>query len=437
MPEHSFTHLLAVLVALLLAAKLLGVLAQKIGQPAVVGELIAGVLLGKSVLGLLNPADPVILAFAELGVLVLLFEIGLDTHLKSLMKVGNEALTVAIVGVAIPFGLGYGAATALGLGTLPAIVSGAALTATSIGISARTLSDLDRLNTSEGQIVLGAAVLDDIVGLVILSVVSGLVGGTALSLGGVALTSAVAIVFVIAAVLVGSLVIPPVFKAIATIEASGTLGVVGLAFAFLLAWLADAAGSATIIGAFSAGLILNATPQRAAIEKATTQLGHFFVPIFFASVGAAVELDAFVDGKALAIGATLIAVGIIGKFVAGYAPFWFKGRKSLIGIAMIPRGEVGLIFAQMGLTTGALTAHLYSAIAMMVLVTTLITPPLLAWNVRYSPKRRPSDLPGQGGIDDLVAGAATREFPAFPVTPADGEIVASEAVVPRSTDAAS
>lgn len=410
MTDHSFPQLLAVLVALLLSTKLLGVLAQRIGQPAVVGELIAGVLLGKSVLGLLDPTNPVIHSLAELGVLVLLFEIGLHTDLKSLMKVGNEAIVVAIVGVALPFGFGYYASTALGLATIPSIVAGAALTATSIGISARTLSDLGQLKSAEGQIVLGAAVLDDIVGLVILSVVSGLVGGTALSLGGIALTSAIAIGFVIAAVVLGGLLVPPVFRAIASIEQSGTLGVVGLAFAFFLAWLAASAGSATIIGAFSAGLILHGTPQRLAIEKATTQLGHFFVPIFFASVGAAVELGALADAKVLAIGGALIAVGVIGKLAAGYSPVWFKGNKSLIGVAMIPRGEVGLIFAQMGLHSGALTPHLYSAIAMMVLVTTFITPPLLAWIVRSKAAATPGDRPGEGGIDDLVAGAATGEY---------------------------
>jgi Kef-type K+ transport system membrane component KefB len=410
MTDHSFPQLLAVLVALLLSTKLLGVLAQRIGQPAVVGELIAGVLLGKSVFGLLDPTNPVIHSLAELGVLVLLFEIGLHTDLKSLMKVGNEAIVVAIVGVALPFGFGYYAATALGLATIPSIVAGAALTATSIGISARTLSDLGQLKSPEGQIVLGAAVLDDIVGLVILSVVSGLVGGTALSLGGIALTSAIAIGFVIAAVVLGGLLVPPVFRAIASIEQSGTLGVVGLAFAFFLAWLAASAGSATIIGAFSAGLILHGTPQRLAIEKATTQLGHFFVPIFFASVGAAVELGALADAKVLAIGGALIAVGVIGKLAAGYSPVWFKGNKSLIGVAMIPRGEVGLIFAQMGLHSGALTPHLYSAIAMMVLVTTFITPPLLAWIVRSKAASTPGDRPGEGGIDDLVAGAATGEY---------------------------
>lgn len=410
MTEHSFPHLLAVLVALLVSTKLLGVLAQRIGQPAVVGELIAGVILGGSVFGILDPQDPVILSLSELGVLILLFEIGLHTDLKSLVRVGGEALTVALVGVALPFAFGYGAAALLGLSTVPSIVAGAALTATSIGISARTLSDLGKLDTAEGQIVLGAAVLDDIVGLVILSVVSSLVGGVALSLGGITVTTSIAIGFVAAALVLGNFLVPPVFRAIATIEASGVLGVAGLAFAFLLALLAARVGSATIIGAFSAGLVLHATPQRQAIEKATTQLGHFFVPIFFASVGAAIELRTLGDGKVLAVGAALIAVGVVGKFVAGYAPFWFKGKKSLIGIAMIPRGEVGLIFARMGLATGALTSQLYSAIAMMVLVTTFITPPLLAWNAREAPRHEPIDRPGEGGIDDLVSGAATQEF---------------------------
>lgn len=410
MAEHSVTHLLAVLVAILVSTRLLGFVSQKLGQPTIVGELIAGVLLGKSVLGVLDPADPSILLFAEIGVLILLFEIGLHTSLKSLMKVGGEAMTVALVGVALPFGLGYGVATALGLAAIPSVLCGAALTATSIGISARTLSDLSQLETPEGQIVLGAAVLDDIVGLVILSVVSGLVGGVALTLGGITLTTAMAVGFVVAAVVLGSVLVPPVFRAIAGAEASVVLGIAGIVFALIMALLASKAGSASIIGAFAAGLILHPVPQRTSIEKSATQIGHMFVPVFFASVGAAVDVNTLADAKVLMIGAALIGVGVAGKFLAGYSPFWFSGRKSLIGIAMIPRGEVGLIFARMGLATGALTAHLYSSIAMMVLVTTLITPPLLAWNVRARPKLPPTDRPGEGGIDDLVSGTATGEF---------------------------
>lgn len=405
MTEHSFPHLLISLVALLIATKLLGVLAQRIKQPAVVGELIAGVLLGGSVLGIVDPNDPVIHALAELGVLILLFEIGLHTDLKSLMKVGSSAIVVAILGVVLPFGLGYWVSHALGLSVIPSIVAGAALTATSIGISARTLSDLGKLQSQEGQIVLGAAVLDDIIGLVILSVVSGLVGGAAVTVMGVSITTAIALGFVVAAVVLGGLLVPPLFRAVAQIEATGTLGVIGLAFAFFLAWLATSVGSATIIGAFSAGLVLHNTPQREAIEKATTNLGHFFVPIFFASVGAAIELGTLGDARVLAIGGALIVVGVLGKFLAGYGPWWFKGDKMLIGIAMVPRGEVGLIFARMGLATGALTSQLYSAIAMMVLVTTFMTPPLLAMRIGSNRGAPGDDRPGEGGIDDLVSGA--------------------------------
>ena len=409
MSHQDVPHLLAVLFALLVATKVFGLAAQRLGQPSVVGELLAGVLLGKSLLGILDPADPVIHDLAQLGVIVLLFEIGLHTDIRSLLKVGAAAIVVAIVGVALPFGLGYGVCIALGLPVIPAVVAGAALTATSIGISARTLSDLGQLRTAEGQIVLGAAVLDDVIGLVILSVVAGLVGGRAVTAGGIASTTGIAVGFIVVALVLGNLFVPPFFRFIERVEASGTLGVAALAFAFLLASLAAMAGSATIIGAFAAGLILHNTPQRSRIDSATTSLGHFFVPIFFAVVGAAVELGTLANPRALVIGAALIGVGVVGKVAAGFAPFWFKGRKLLIGVAMIPRGEVGLIFAQMGLATAALTAQLYSAIALMVVVTTLVTPLLLAYMVRSTPRQVDvTERPGDGGIDDLVAGAAQR-----------------------------
>ena len=405
MTQHDVPHLLAVLVALLAATKVLGLLAQRLGQPSVVGELVAGIILGRSLLGILDPADPVIHTLAALGVIVLLFEIGLHTDIRSLLGVGGEAMAVAVVGVVLPFALGYSVCLALGLSAIPSIIAGAALTATSIGISARTLSDLGQLRSREGQIVLGAAVIDDVIGLVILSVVGGLVGGATLSAWGIATTTAIAIGFIAAALILGSRVVPPFFRFIDRVEASGTLGVAGLAFAFLLAWLASLAGSATIIGAFAAGILLHNTPQRTRIESATTTLGLFFVPIFFAAVGAEVALGAFSDLRVLAVGSALLAVALVGKVAAGYAPVWFKGRKLLIGVAMIPRGEVGLIFAQMGLATTALTSELFSAVTMMVLATTLLTPPLLAYMIRsegYTADK--SDRPGLGGIDDLVAG---------------------------------
>ena len=410
--ESEIGVLLGVLVALIIGTKLLGELAQRMGQPAVLGELVAGVLLGGSVLGLLDPANPVIAALSEIGVLILLFQIGLHTDVKSLVSVGRAATTVALVGVALPFAGGYAVAVALGIEQIPALVCGAALTATSVGISARVLSDLGRLDSPEGQVVLGAAVLDDIVGLIILSVVAGFVGGESLTPVGIASTAIVAIGFVAVALLAGAFTIPPLFRLLSRIQIAGALGLFALAFAFTLGWLAQAAGSALIVGAFAAGLVLHPTPQGKAIEHDMTTLGHFFVPIFFASVGAAVELGALGDGRALLVGGALIVVGILGKVAAGFAPWGFTGDRLLIGVAMVPRGEVGLIFAQMGLVSGAIGADLFGALMLMVLATTFVTPPVLGWLARRrgpAPASGVRDRAGEGGIDDLVAGTHRRD----------------------------
>ena len=403
--SHLFVDLLATLVAIILATKLLGALAQRLGQPSVLGELLAGVVLGGSVLGVIDPQGPVIFALAELGVLILLFEIGLHTELASLVRVGVAAMSVGVVGVILPFAGGFAVSVMLGLDTLPAIVCGAALTATSVGISARVLSDLGQLDRTEGRIVLGAAVIDDVIGLIVLSIVTGLAAGVAPAPLPVLRTAAIAFGFIAAAIVIGRSLVPTVFRWIARIEVAGTLGLFGLAFAFVMAWLAEHSGSAMIIGAFAAGLILNPTPQRRTIERATTEIGHFFVPVFFAAVGAAVDVKSFMDPGTLAIGGALIVVGILGKMAAGYAPWWFKGNKALIGAAMVPRGEVGLIFAQMGLATGAIDVALFSAIALMVMVTTFAGPPLLQhFTARDGVEPSEIDRPGQGGVDDLVAG---------------------------------
>lgn len=404
MADHNtFPQLLLALVAIIVATKVLGEIAQRLKQPAVLGELVAGVMLGALVPGLLHASESILHSLAELGVLILLFEIGLHTDVRSLAKVGRSSLMVAAVGVVLPFGLGYFVAVALGIPTIPAIVCGAALTATSVGISARVLSDLGQLERPEGQIVLGAAVIDDVIGLIILSVVATMTAGAALDPLNVLKITAVAIGFIIVALYVGGRIAPKLFNLIEKVRVSGALGLAALAFAFLLAWAATSAGSATIIGAFAAGLILHPTPQRVQIERATTTLGHFFVPIFFASVGAAVDLRTLANPAMLTTGALLTLAAIIGKVAAGYAPWWLKGRKLLIGAAMVPRGEVGLIFAQMGLASGALSPVLFSALTLMVIVTTFVTPPALA-ALAGNAGQPGTDRPGEGGIDDLVAG---------------------------------
>ena len=404
--------LIAALAAIILATKLLGEAAQRLGQPAVLGELVAGVLLGGSVLGLIDPNAPVIHAMAELGVLVLLFQIGLHTDLKAMRAVGAVAATVGAVGVVVPFAGGVFVCRALGMATVPSLVAGAALTATSIGISARVLGDLRRLHTPEGQIVLGAAVFDDVVGLIILSVVSGVVAGGSVTLAGVVRTSGIAIGFVVVALVAGGLIVPRIFVRLAMVRSSGALGLLALAFALSLAWLADESGSAMIIGAFAAGLILHPTPQREEIERSMTSIGYLFVPVFFASVGASVDLRALASPESLAAGSALVAVGVTGKVLAGYAPWWFDGNKLLIGIAMVPRGEVGLIFAQMGLATGAISADVFGALLVMVVVTTFLTPPLLG---RIS-KRASTEEQALGGIDDLVSGPQNLARPTLPLT---------------------
>ena len=371
-PEFLF-----LLVAILVSAKLLGELAEKIGQPAVLGELLAGVLLGGSVLGIVDPHVEVIHLLAEIGVILLLFQIGLETNLGRFIRVGPASAAVAVTGVVLPFVLGYYTAMWLGLGALPAVVCGAALTATSVGITGRVLSDLGRLQEPESQVVLGAAVIDDIIGLIILAVVTGIMAGRELTVGSVATTTLVAFGFVIGVVVVGRFTMPPLFSLLARVGREETLATMALAFAFIIAFLAEQVGSALIIGAFAAGLVLGPTPQAHVIEHGVLRLSMLFVPIFFVWVGAAVDVRAFTDPQVLLIGGSLIVMAIVGKFAAGYAPWWFKGRKAVIGVGMIPRGEVGLIFARMGLTTGTLTTGVFSALALMVMVTTFIAPPLL------------------------------------------------------------
>jgi len=399
--DARVASLLAALVAVFIATRLLGALARRAGQPAVLGELVAGVLLGGSVLHVLDPADPVIYALAQIGVVILLFETGVHTDLKKLLAVGWIATIVAVAGVVVPLALGFAAMRRFGFDSAPALVCGAALCATSVGISARVLVELGWLDTLEGRVVLGAAVIDDIIGLIILSIVAALVAGQSIDARRIASSAGSAVIFVVLAVGVGSLVAPRILSSARLARSRGALGLVGLSFAFFLAWVAQRSGSAMIVGAFAAGLVFEDVPARREMESATETLGVFFVPIFFASVAARLELHALVEPRALAVGGALIAAGIVGKVVAGYAPFWFGGRKLLVGLAMIPRGEVGLIFAQLGIVSGAIDAGLFGAIMLMVVVTTFVTPLALGVAAGPVPPRETAPGPQAGGVGNL------------------------------------
>ena len=383
---HAIVQLLLVIAAVLITTRGLAVLAVKLGQPAILGELVGGILLGASVLGILDPNELAIKTLAELGLLILLFEIGLETDLRAITRVGGIAAIIAVVGVAFSFVIGYATLKAMGVNSLAAVVCAAALTATSIGVSTRVLADLGFLQTEEGRIVLGAAVLDDIIGLVLLSVIGSFVSGVAISAGGVARTSVIAFGFVAVAIAVGNFVVPPLFRALHRLRSPNTIAVMGLSFAFLLAALAGMLGSAIIVGGFVAGVLLNRIDQREEVKRSAAAMGTLLTPIFFASVGASVNLRALATPRTVLITVVLLVAGAVGKIVAAYVPWWFRGNKALIGVAILPRGEVELIVAQTGLAIGALDASLFGAITLMVLLTTLISPPLIQAVVRRDPR---------------------------------------------------
>jgi Kef-type K+ transport system membrane component KefB len=403
----DISGLLLALLAIFAAAKIFGELAERIGQPAVLGEMVGGIVIGVSGLHLIDAHDPVLHLLSELGVLLLLFLIGLETDLRRLLSVGGPALTVALAGVVLPFAGGYGVGMWLGLPTTVAVFLGAALTATSVGITARVLSDLGHLKSDESQVILGAAVVDDILGLVLLTVISAVAAGEMLTVGGVSKVFAVAFGFVALAIVVGSVLAPRLISLIARLRVAKALFFTSIMFGFGLAYLADLVGSALIIGAFAAGLVLARTERGRDIEHEVHDVAQFFIPIFFVSVGAAVDLKALNPFVAetrqfFVIGFVLTVVAIIGKFAAGFMVFGKPLRKPVIGVGMIPRGEVGLIFAQLGLTAGLLTTGLYSSVAMMVMITTFITPPVLRALLAKS-RRAAEEFPST--VSDLVTEA--------------------------------
>ncbi len=364
----------------LLGAKIFGELAERIGQPSVLGELLAGVILGPSVLGLV-PLSQGIFLLAEIGVVLLLFEVGLETDLDELLRVGGPALAVALAGMVLPFAGGYALSRALGYPTITAIFVGAALTATSIGITARVLSELSALKTPEGQIILGAAVIDDVLGLVILAIVSKLAQTGTLSTLAALKSTGLAIGFLLVALVVGIPLGKRLVDVVSRTSVRGTLGAAAVAFAVFVAWGAKKAESAPIVGAFAAGLALARTNRRHDIDAALKPVVDIFAPVFFVYVGTEVDVrflnPAVPENRpALLLGLGLTLIGFLGKLAAGFCA-WGRVRRAFIGAGMVPRGEVGLIFASLGLAEKALPDRVFVAVLLAVFATTFVAPPLL------------------------------------------------------------
>jgi len=413
------------LALILMSARLFAPLAQRIGFPAVLGELLLGVLLGNLSLfgvGLFETIvrDPIIAFIAELGVIVLLLQIGLETRLADPVKVGARATAVGAVGIVIPFVLG---AFVVGPWLLPGqaqntyLFLGATLSATSVGITGRVFRDLGKLATPAARIVLGAAVIDDVLGLVILAVVTGLVEAGSVSIGEVLRIIAEAAIFLAGSIWLGRKIAPHSSRWLARLDAGPSmLFAQVLATGLALAWLAHAIGLAPIIGAFAAGLLFEPlflkdfdTPRIVQeieplmrdpagrglqdrllpiLQKHTGHqheqmiepIGYFFVPVFFVLTGMQVDLRTLADPGIVAVALGVTAAAIAGKLAAGF--FAGNAGKWIVGWGMAPRGEVGLIFAMVGKRLGVMDDALFSVIVIMVILTTLITPPALTWLLR-------------------------------------------------------
>jgi Kef-type K+ transport system membrane component KefB len=375
----EFRELLLSLVLVWLAAKAAGEGMERIGQTAVLGELLAGVIIGPGVLGLVHESEA-LHALAELGVLILLFEVGLESDLHDLLRAGLQATLVATVGVLLPFAVGYGFMYWLGHDGLVAVFIGATLTATSVGITARVLADLRRLQDAAAKIVLGAAIVDDILGLIILAVVTGISQTGSVSAATVAFLSVKAIIFLMVAIIVGIRLAPTLMRWIGHLKTRGTLIVYSVVFAVALAAMADLMGLATIIGAFAAGLVLATTERRVHIEERIKPVADLLVPVFFVTVGMKVQpamLNPFAENALLGIALALTAVAIASKLAAGLAVYQRGVRRWPVGVGMVPRGEVGLIFAGAGLAAGVIGDDLYSALIVVVMLTTFVAPPWL------------------------------------------------------------
>jgi Kef-type K+ transport system membrane component KefB len=384
-------YILLELFIILMAAKIGGELAERVGQPAVLGELVFGVMVGGSVLGWV-PKNEMIDIFAQLGVIILLFEVGIASDFEIFMKAGLQAFVVASVGVICPFIGGYFLASYLGLSPIQAVFLGATLTATSVGITVRVFNDLGHAKRKEAIIVIGAAVIDDVMGLIILAVLVGLMTTGSISLNSIITITLIAIFFLVASIAISSVAAPYVLAVVHQMRIRGFLFVFAFCFCLLLAYLAKIVGLAPIVGAFAAGLILSRTEHKEHIEERIKPVADLFVPIFFIMMGVVVDiktLNPFIASNLhnIIIALSLFAVAVIGKYISGFSIPWTKVNRSVIGFGMIPRGEVGLIFASYGIAHKIIDSSLYTSVLIMIMLTTFMTPPLLKGVFKLESKR--------------------------------------------------
>lgn len=399
-----------VLLALILAlagGRLGGAVFERFGQPSVLGELAAGIVLGNLGLIGIHGLDfvrtlPGLSLLAQIGVILLLFQVGLESDVDKMRSVGASSLLVATLGVIAPSLLGWGVARLFfphASEYVHAFV-GATLCATSVGITARVLTDLRKVDSKEGQIILGAAVIDDVMGLVVLAIVAGIIQavnrGTAFSWLSVVWIVVKALAFLAGALVLGRALAPHAFGLASRLSGPGLLLTTAFLFCFGLAWLASAIGLAPIVGAFAAGLILEPAHYRRftergghRLEESLKPIATLLVPLFFVLMGMHVDLSAFGRPGIVGFALVLTVAAIAGKQACSLGVLEKGVDRLAVGLGMIPRGEVGLIFAGIGATLvvrgeRVIDGVAFSAVVMMVAITTLVTPPLLVWRLRQA-----------------------------------------------------
>jgi len=368
------------LAIILLAAKVGAELFNRIRQSPMLGEILAGIILGPSLFGLLHESHTLEL-FAEIGMIFMIFMLGLETKVSHLRAVGARALAIAAMGIAVPFAAGWMLGVAIGASWGESLFYGAILTATSVAITARTLMDMDLTRSKLSQTVLAAAVIDDVAGLMILAVVLTLSGSG--GEGGIALTLAREGIYLLIVLPIFWFLIPRVTNWLKHLEGEGSLFVMVLGLTFLFSYLAKAAGLASMVGAFLIGVIFGRTSESSSIQAQVEPIYYFMAPIFFVSIGVAVHLDQLWGAIIFAVALTVVAVvtKIVGGALGGMMTKMPLSTAAIVGIGMVPRGEVGLIVAGLGRQGGIIDEAAFSASAFMCVVTIIVTPFILKWAV--------------------------------------------------------